>query len=86
MQYGNQVTATYTYDPNNGRLSRVLSASGGLALLDLTYGYDAAGNVKIITDGTNANNTQTFNYDELNRLVSAQSTGYQPGRIRPARP
>ena len=83
VQYGNQVTATYTYDPNNGRLSRVLSASGGLALLDLTYGYDAAGNVKIITDGTNANNTQTFNYDELNRLVSAQSTGYQPGTIAP---
>jgi RHS repeat-associated protein len=40
-------------------------------LQNLTYTYDAVGNVKTIVDGVNSNQKQCFNYDPLDRLTAA---------------
>ncbi|MBZ0166868.1 MAG: hypothetical protein K8I00_08670, partial [Candidatus Omnitrophica bacterium] len=41
---------------------------------DFAYTYDAAGNILTITDAVNTA-TQTFTYDHLNRLISAENPG-----------
>lgn len=45
--------------------------------LNKTYNYGAQnnGNVLSIVNNKDTNRTQTFNYDNLNRLISAQNTG-----------
>ncbi len=76
--YGNGVTTTYQYDSTNNRLSSIITTKttdpGSLAYINRTYTYDNGGNVKKIKDFINNSRTQTFVYDELNRLVQAQST------------
>jgi YD repeat-containing protein len=62
------VTHTFTFDAD-GRTSRILSSSAA-GSLDLTYGYDRAGNVKTITD-PRAGASQSFGLDVLNRLTTA---------------
>jgi YD repeat-containing protein len=70
------------YDWNNptslGRLSRILT-TGTQTLQDLRYTYDEAGNVLTIEDYVAgvapSPQTQTFTYDALNRLTSAQASG-----------
>ena len=58
-----------------GRLSNILSQKSTTDLQNLSYSYDANGNVLTIQDyldktGNNPQ-TQTFTYDELDRLTSA---------------
>jgi RHS repeat-associated protein len=73
------VTTTYTY---NNRLQPVnikaTRNSGGVTLLDLTYNFLQAGGknngtVTSVTNNLSSGRTQTFTYDELNRLKTAQS-------------
>lgn len=49
------------------------TSSSGVKLLDFSYAYDAANNLKTITDSVNPANSQTFAYDVLNRLTAATS-------------
>jgi len=78
IQYGNNSSTGYTYDPNNLRLEHLVTMNGnGSKVQDLTYNFDPVGNVTSIIDGINTN-TQYFNYDDLNRLVSARGTSYEP--------
>jgi len=70
--------ATYSY---NRRLQpstmRVTHTNGTVVLLDLTYSYLQGsvnnGNVVSITNNLSTGRTQSFTYDELNRLKTAQS-------------
>ena len=84
ITYGNGVTTNYDYydsdsehDPSSGgraysyRIRTVLA--GGGSVLNLSYQYDAAGNVKQKVDGTN---TESYTYDELDRLVTAVGSVY----------
>jgi RHS repeat-associated protein len=64
LPLGNGLTTYYTYDRFNFRLRRIQTGS----LLDLRYGYDRAGNVTAIYDGTRAE-TLRFAYDSLDRLI-----------------
>jgi len=48
----------------------------------LSYGYDAGGNVKAITDTTNSGQVQTFGYDALDRLISASFRGFVVSYLR----
>jgi len=72
---GNGVAATnYTYYPwessgRSGRLQSLTSSrlSNGFVFQRLDYGYDPAGNITSITN-IPANETQTYEYDLLNRL------------------
>jgi len=66
------ISYTYYGEADNFRLEQMSSGS----LIDFSYAYDAVGNISSITDhllnGTGSGGTvETFEYDHLNRLVSA---------------
>jgi RHS repeat-associated protein len=71
LTFGNGITGTYSFD-NDYRVTSRVDASGS-NFLNLSYTYDAANNVKTITDAVNAVNSQTLSYDVLDRLTSATS-------------
>ncbi len=58
----------------DGRISSINTAIGGTGIQNLSYGYDLASNITSITDGLSSGRSQTFTYDNLNRLASG--TGY----------
>ena len=60
----------YTYDSQKLLLDRIYSAG----LQDLNYDFDNVGNVLEITDNTQ-NSVKTYEYDDLDRLVSAHMAG-----------
>jgi YD repeat-containing protein len=66
------VLRAYEYYPNNYRL---YSIKTGL-LQNISYTYDSVGNVTGITDYLDWQRTQSFSYDELNRLRYATSQSY----------
>jgi RHS repeat-associated protein len=65
--WGNGSLAVRIYD-TDGKLTQLDSA--GLN----TYGYDDAFRITGITDTSNSANSQTFNYDSLDRVTSANKT------------
>ncbi len=69
---GNGVTTTNSYDPLTLRLSNLTTQSGGQSLQGLSYTYDPIGNITAIADAVTSGNSQTFQYDDLNRLTYAQ--------------
>jgi RHS repeat-associated protein len=86
----NVLTTTYQYyswtTPNGqGRLRQIDSekVSNHAGLQNLNYTYDAAGNVSTIVDSLAGPQTQSFSYDELDRLISAQATGGSYGIYGP---
>lgn len=84
ITYGNGVTTDYQYKPNNFRVHSVFTSlpATGQCFQSMSYNYDALGNVKEINDYRNpttgacgatlGSNSQTFEYDHLSRLTSAQ--------------
>lgn len=77
----NVLNLDYVYNPwtsQGGRLQQLKAGPAGTPtiLQNLTYSYDAVGNVLSIADA-NAGGTQTqsFGYDSLDRLTSAAATG-----------
>lgn len=80
--YGNGVTTLTSYDPDTLWFSDQLVKKGTQVLSDLHYGYDAAGNVTERSDARPAPpspqlggpSSQTFSYDDLNRVTSATGT------------
>jgi RHS repeat-associated protein len=86
---GNGMTQKYIYPASwttqGGRLDKIVSGSGTWngssftnTIQNLDYAYNAAGSVTQITDLKN-NEVQTFTYDSLNRLTSAQASGVTAG-------
>ncbi len=76
VEYGNGDVTTYTYNPLNLRLTRLYTVDkNGVALQDLNYTYDSAGNILSIADNVNTAD-QTFQYDALNRLTQAAGQNY----------
>ena len=67
--YGNNIATTQAFEPATGRLSSVLAGTGN-SVQNIGYTYDAIGNVKTRKDNIQ-NLTETFLYDDLNRLQSA---------------
>ncbi len=76
-KYGNDVTSDYTYNSNTLRLSNILTKKpdGTTKLQDLSYAFDNNGNVSTITDTVNSM-SQSFTYDDLNRLTQAVGSAY----------
>ncbi|MBI5756780.1 MAG: RHS repeat protein, partial [Nitrospirae bacterium] len=75
--YGNGATTTYLYTSSNNRLYSITSNSpvaGGLQ--NLSYTYNNGGNITGLTDLMDSNRTQTFTYDDINRLTYAQSGAF----------
>jgi len=77
LKYGNNVTSDYTYNANTLRLGNILTKKpdGATKLQDLSYSFDNNGNVSAITDAVNSM-SQTFTYDDLNRLTQAVGSAY----------
>ena len=88
MRYGNGVQTLYDYydttgktDPSTGknlsyRLRQIRVSGPAGDLLNLSYQYDRNSNVMVKQDLLNANLTENYGYDELDRLVGADSTVY----------
>ena len=77
VTYGNGVDTAYTYNPNNSLLSTIdTDTSTGTTLIDHSYTFDNIGSILNITDNIDGTNTQTFTYDALDRLITANSGNY----------
>ncbi len=72
LTLGNNLVTTSTYDTNL-RLS-TLKTGPSNSIQNLTYTYEANGNVATITDALRGE-TSAFGYDDLDRLTSATITG-----------
>jgi len=71
IDYGNGVVTVYSYHPQNLRLTQILTVNPvGEILQNLNYTYDKLGNIINIDDLVNTAD-QTFQYDALNRLITA---------------
>ncbi len=80
----NGTTTTNTYNSSKFyRLtSKLTTASGGTKLQNLSYTYDAVGNITRLVDAsqTNAAKTVDYTYDSLNRLTQATASGVAAGQ------
>lgn len=73
VTFGNGVTTNYQFYPENNRLKEIKTSKDGILLLNLGYNYYETGNLKDINNLLDSSRSQSFVYDELNRLTSAVS-------------
>lgn len=70
------ITESYNFN-NRGQVTSIQASSSAGTALSLAYGYGQAagnnGNIASITNNSDNTRSQTFTYDNLNRLASAQS-------------
>ena len=72
LTYGNGTVKTSAYD-NRYRMSENRLTSGATPLARYSYEYDSAGNITNIHDLLDAGYDRTFGYDDLSRLVTANT-------------
>jgi hypothetical protein len=67
----NGFTRQVDYDPTTLRASAIRAGTGSpfTGLQQLTFAYDANGNITSVTDGVNSNQKQCYVYDWVNRLT-----------------
>ncbi len=70
LTHGNGQVMTAVFD-SDYRLTDLDTTDGTTDAQDLAYTYDAASNITGITDAITSARTQTFAYDDLNRLTDA---------------
>lgn len=88
VTYGNGTTTTYGYDPLTFHLASVGTKrdSSGFSLQDLTYTYDAVGNVVEVKDAVEFGNANVaggglYEYDalyQLTQVIGREHPGQQP--------
>ena len=81
LAMGNGITSQYRYDAKTRRLAQLrTNQTNGIALQDLQYGYDRVGNILSLDNNVlvptkpsalGGSVKQSFGYDELYRLTSA---------------
>lgn len=100
IAFGNQATTAYTYDPATFRLARLVTVrphadADARSVQDLSYTYDAAGNITSLRDAADLQNVVFFRnqrvepsaeytYDALYRLTRAEGRehlGQQGGAL-----
>ena len=76
------ITESYGFN-NRGQVTSIQATSSSGTALSLTYGYtQAAGNngeIASITNNVDSTRSQSFAYDNLNRISSAQSQATSGG-------
>ncbi len=72
IAFGNGTTQTMAYDSRYQISQNRLNGPSG-TLADYTYGHDSAGNISRIHDATDASYNRDFQYDDLHRLVGANT-------------
>jgi RHS repeat-associated protein len=83
IDYANGTTTTNTYDATKRyRLASKVTSDGTNNLQNLTYTYDALGNVTRIVDASATSSAKTvdYGYDDLSRLTSATATNVASGQ------
>ena len=70
LSFGNGLTQTLGYDLD-GQLTDIQTTDGGTAIQDLHLAYDAAGNITDVTDNLTSSQSESFDYDVMNRLTDA---------------
>jgi RHS repeat-associated protein len=73
LSFANGTTQTLGYDARYRVTSNSLGVTGQNPLAQYTYGYDATGNITSILDATDPGYDRTFQYDGLNRLITANT-------------
>ena len=74
-EYGNGITTTTEYDEYDGTIESIL-AQGSSTLQNSEYQFDRLGNLEYrINNFANTSFTETFTYDNLNRLDTWTKTG-----------
>jgi RHS repeat-associated protein len=71
LTFVNGTTQTLAHDTRYRVTSNTLAGSSTIA--QYTYGYDAAGNITSLLDATDGTYDRAFQYDDLNRLVVANT-------------
>ena len=69
MTYGNNKVQTQSFDLDYRLTSKDVSG-----IKTLSYGYDVTNNITSIGDSQSAENNQSFTYDKLSRLLTANSS------------
>ena len=77
MTYANGTTTTYSYDANRDWLRAASVTTGSATLYQASYGYNTAGLLTSMTQGTPGPATTEYGYDDLNRLVSVSGAQNQ---------
>lgn len=72
VTFGNGTTRSIAYDSRLRIQSNQLSTVSGV-LAHYTYGHDPKGNITSITDQVDPAYNRTFQYDDLDRLITANS-------------
>lgn len=68
--FNNGLMTTYTYNTDDFRLNNIMTGN----VMDLSYTYDPVGNILSKKDNL-LTKTQSFGYDDLDRLTTAQEGG-----------
>ncbi|WP_177176971.1 RHS repeat-associated core domain-containing protein [Faunimonas pinastri] len=69
FNFGNGLSLALGYDQDY-RLTNLTAGRDATAIQNLALGYDAAGNTLSVADAVASNRSQTFTYDDLNRLAT----------------
>ena len=72
--YGNGVVTDQVFNQQTGRLQSILTHKGGANIQDLSFTFDAIGNLTRRDDFKRGVN-ETFQYDNLNRVTSSNVAG-----------
>jgi len=77
LQFGNGTVQTLDYDTRYRITANKLTATNvappNATIASYVYGYDAVGNVTNLQDVTDSSYHRSFGYDELNRLIRANT-------------
>ena len=68
--FGNGLVASFTFDQDY-QLTNIEASNGATTVQNLTNGFDPSGNITSITDSVAALRSQSFTYDDLNRVATA---------------
>lgn len=71
MSYGNGITNTRTFNPQDGRLKSVLTEKGTTKLQNSTYAWRTDGLMESRTHNLGTVQTESFSYDDLGRLTGS---------------
>ncbi|WP_281645170.1 RHS repeat-associated core domain-containing protein [Parendozoicomonas sp. Alg238-R29] len=79
---GNGLTLSRSFEADSGRMTGINAAKDGASVYGMTFGWDSQGNLQTRSD-TFQNVSESFTYDNLNRLTqsSTSGTGFASARV-----
>ena len=80
-QLGNGLATQRSYDKESNFLKGIFTTKDGQVYQDLTYDFDAFGNLRNRADHIGPAKSESFEYDEFNRLVDIRLNNRQTGSM-----